>query len=88
MAWTIEYTKTALKQLKKLDQEGARRIVDYMTERIAPSDDPRSLGTALKGDLSIYWRYRVGDYRIICDIQDGKLQILVINLGDRKDIYE
>ncbi len=88
MAWTVEYTKTALKQLKKLDREGARRILDHMTERIAPSDDPRSLGTALKGDLSIYWRYRVGDYRIICDVRDGKLRILVINLGDRKDIYE
>ena len=88
MAWTVEYTKTALKQLKKLDQDGAHRILVYMTERIAPSDDPRSLGKALKGDLSSYWRYRVGDYRIICDIQDGKLRILVINLGDRKNIYK
>ena len=71
MAWTIDYTETARKTLRKLDKQTARRILDYMDERIAPADDPRASGKALTGPvLGAYWRYRVGDYRIICDIQD------------------
>lgn len=89
MAWTIDYTATARKQLKKLDKQAVRRIVDFMRERIAAHGEPRSLGKALSGpDLESYWRYRVGDYRIICDIQDGALRVLVIEVGDRKEIYK
>ena len=88
MAWTIDYTETARKQLRKLDRQTARRIVDFMDERIAAGEDLRSTGKALTGPmLGAYWRYRVGDCRIICDIQDGALRILVIEVGDRKAVY-
>ncbi len=88
MAWTISYTETALKQLKKLDRPVARRLVDFMDERVAGAADPRSAGHALTGPLlGSYWRYRVGDYRIICDLQDGALVVLVLQVGNRKDVY-
>ena len=87
MAWTIEYTDTAKSLLRKLDKQTARRIVDYMDERIAPLDDPRSTGKSLTGPLGGLWRYRVGDCRIICDIHDDALRVLVVKLGNRKNIY-
>ena len=88
MAWTISYTETARKQLRKLDKAIARRILDFMDERVAPQADPRSTGKALTGPLlGAYWRYRVGDYRIICDIQDGALCVLLIEIGNRKEVY-
>ena len=87
MAWTIEYAETAKKQLRKLDRVAARRILDFMDERIAPSDDPRELGKALKGDLGDLWRYRVGDFRIFCDIQDKVLTVLVLQIGNRREVY-
>ena len=87
MASTIEYAKSARDQLRKLDKPVARRIVDYMDQRIAPLENPRSVGKALRGPLGELWRYRVGDYRIICDIQDQKLTILVLQIGNRREIY-
>lgn len=88
MAWQIDYTRQAQRQLAKLDKAAARRILDYMDQQVAPKIDPRSLGKALTGQkLGSYWRYRVGDYRIICDIQDGKLHVLVISIGHRKQVY-
>lgn len=88
MAWTIEYTETAKKQLRKLDPPIARRILDFMDERIAGFGEPRSIGEALTGPtLGGFWRYRVGDYRIICDIQDGALRVLVIEIGNRREVY-
>ena len=87
MAWTIEYTNTAKGQLRKLDKQTARRIVDFMDERIAALDDPRSSGKALSGPLGAFWRYRVGDCRVICDIQDGALRVLVVQVGNRREIY-
>ena len=87
MAWTIEYADTAMGQLRKLDKQTARRIVDYMDERIAGLEDPRSTGKALTGPLGGLWRYRVGDYRVICDIQDGALRVLVVLVGNRREIY-
>ena len=87
MAWAIEYAETAKKQLRKLDKLAARRILDFMDERVATSDDPRAMGKALKGPLGDLWRYRVGDYRVICDIQDGRLTILVLQIGNRREIY-
>lgn len=68
MAWTIDYADSARKQLLKLDRPTARRIVDFMDTRVAV-DDPRSTGKALSGPLGGFWRYRVGDYRVICDIR-------------------
>lgn len=87
MAWTIDYTKTALSQLRKLDKQSARRILDFLDERVAQRDDPRSTGKALTGPLGGLWRYRVGDFRIVCEIQDGELRVLVIELCNRKEIY-
>ena len=87
MAWTIEYTETAKKQLKKLDKQTARRVLDFMDERIATRQDPCSTGKALTGPLGGLWRYRVGDLRVICDIQNGALRILVIELGNRREVY-
>jgi mRNA interferase RelE/StbE len=88
LAWTISYTETALKQLRKLDRSLARRLVDFMDERVAVQADPRSMGTALTGPLlGSYWRYRVGDYRIICDLQDDRVVVLVLEIGHRKEVY-
>ncbi len=72
MAWTIDYTDTAKQQLRKLDKHMARRIVDFMDERIAGLENPRSSGKALTGPLGGFWRYRVGDFRVVCDIQDRR----------------
>lgn len=88
MVWTINYTDSARRQLRKLDKQTARRILDFMDARIITQEDPRSNGKALTGPtLGAYWRYRVGDYRVICDIQDGALCVLVIEIGNRRDVY-
>ena len=87
MAWTIEYAKTAKDQLRKLDRTVARRILDFMDERIAPLENPRQSGKALKGPMSEFWRYRVGDYRVVCDIRDGVLTVLVLQIGNRREVY-
>ena len=87
LTWTIEYTATARTQLRKLDKQVARRIVDTMNERIAGLEDPRSLGNALTGPLGELWRYRVGDCRVICDIRDDALRVLVVRVGSRDKVY-
>lgn len=87
MGWTVEYAETAKGQLRKLDKQMARRIVDFMDERIAVLEDPRSTGKALVGPLGGLWRYRIGDCRVICDIQDGALRVLVVQVGNRREIY-
>ena len=87
MAWTIEYADTAKGQLRKLDKQTARRIVDFMDERIAGLENPRNSGKALTGPRGGFWRYRVGDCRVICDIQDDALRVLVVQVGNRREIY-
>lgn len=87
MVWTIDYTDTAKTQLRKLDKTSAKRILDFMDARIACRDDPRTTGKALTGPLGGLWRYRVGDFRVICEIQDGALRILVVQLGNRREVY-
>jgi mRNA interferase RelE/StbE len=88
LAWRIELTATAAKQLGKLDKGEAKRITNFLRQRLSTADDPRSTGKALTGPaLGTFWRYRLGDYRIICDIQDGALCILVIELGHRREVY-
>lgn len=87
MAWTIEYTETARRELRKLDKPWARRILDYMDQRVAPLENPRSLGKALHGPLGDLWRYRVGEYRIVCELLDQQLRVLVVRVGARKDVY-
>lgn len=85
MAWQIELTGSAEKELAKLDKPVAKRIIKFLRERV--SVDPRSSGKALKGDHSGLWRYRVGDYRVICEIFDDKISVLVIRVGHRKEVY-
>ena len=87
MAWTINYSERALKSLKKMDKQDARRILDFLEQRVASLADPRSLGKPLTGDLGIFWRYRVGNYRILCEVQDEKLVILTALIGHRKTVY-
>ena len=87
MAWTIEYAATAKSQLRKLDRQAARRIVEYLESRVAGLDDPRSIGKALVGPLGGLWRYRVGSCRVICDVQDRVLRVLVVRIGNRRDVY-
>ena len=87
MAWTIDYTDTARLQLQKLDKKTARRILDYMDERIVPLEDPRRSGKALTGPLGTFWRYCVGACRVICDIQGGAMRVLVVRIGARDKVY-
>lgn len=87
MAWTIKYADTAVRQLKKLDRPVARRILDYMDDRVATAENPHSLGKALTGPMGGLWRFRVGDYRVVCEIRDDELVVLVLEIGDRKEIY-
>ena len=87
MAWTIEITRTAEKQIKKLHRQAQESIVRFLRERLKPADNPRQWGRPLHGDKGGLWRYRVGDYRLICDIQDEKITLLVLQVGHRKDVY-
>lgn len=88
MAWRIELDDAAKKDLAKLDKQVARRITTFLRERLAVLDDPRSIGEALKGSrLGEFWKYRVGDYRIIAHIEDGQLRILVVRIGNRREVY-
>jgi len=87
LAWKIDYTETARKQLKKLDKPAARRILDFLDDRVAKQDDPRALGKALSGPLGTLWRYRIGDYRAICELQHQAVTVLVIRIGHRREVY-
>lgn len=86
MAWTIRVSERAVREMRKMDRQVARRIRDELGE-IAGLDDPRSRGKALTGNLAGLWRYRVGDYRIVCDIEDGELVVLVIDVAHRREVY-
>ena len=88
MAWRIDYLRSARKSAERLDPQVGGRIRDYLYQPVAALDDPRAIAKPLKGPLATYWRFRVGDYRIICDIQDSRLVILVIAVGHRSDIYQ
>lgn len=88
MAWTIDYDRNVRKAIEKLDHVIRKRIRTFLHERVALLDDPRTLGRALEGQqFNRFWRYRVGDYRIICDIQDNRLIVLVIEVGHRREVY-
>lgn len=88
MAWEIELSQVAEKKIEKLGSEPARRILVFLFDRLAKLEDPRKLGDALHGSrLGDLWRYRVGDYRVICEIQDKLVKVLVVNVGHRSGIY-
>jgi mRNA interferase RelE/StbE len=85
--WTIEIKHTAEKQIQKLDRKAQELIVQFLRERVAPADNPRQWGKPLHGEKRGLWRYRVGDYRLICDIQDERITVLILTVGHRKDVY-
>lgn len=87
MAWQIELSAGAEKALSKMDRQNAKRITSFLRERVGMSDDPRATGKSLTGPLSGYWRYRVGDYRILCEIQDARILVFVLSVGHRGDVY-
>ena len=87
MAWRVEINKEVQREMRKLDKETARRITSKMRE-VSQLDDPRSMGKPLVGNLAGLWRYRVGDYRIVCDIEDGVLVILVVDVAHRREVYK
>lgn len=84
---TVAYTVLALKQLKKMDKQVSKRILDYMDE-VAKLDNPRERGKMLVGNLIGFWRYRVGDYRVLCKIKDNELVITVVDVGHRREVYD
>jgi mRNA interferase RelE/StbE len=86
--WTVEFDDAAAKELRKLDRQVQQEILRYLRERIATGEDPRRFGKPLARGLAGLWRYRVRDYRIICNIEEGKLLVLVVRVAHRKDIYE
>lgn len=88
MVWRVEFAAPALRELDKLDRQVARRIVAFLHDRVVARGDPRSVGQALKGsELGELWKYRIGDHRLIVDIEDSVLRVLVLRVGNRKDVY-
>lgn len=87
MQWTIKYTQTALKGLLSIDKKHAQKIKKYLEEKIAVSENPRAFGKALTSNLSGLWRYRIGDYRVVAEIQDNTFIILAVGIGHRSKIY-
>ena len=88
MAWRIEIARPAERDLDRLDPTVAKRLLAFLHDRLSALEDPRSLGEALRGArLGSLWKYRVGDYRIITSIEDGRLTILVVRFGHRRDVY-
>jgi len=89
MAWNIELSPAARKNLAKIDSPEAKRVLLFLHERVRLLDDSRSVGGPLKGSrFSGLWRYRPGDYRILCEIQDEKIKILVLLIGHRREVYK
>jgi mRNA interferase RelE/StbE len=88
VTWRIEYLRSAQKSAGSLDAQTRKRIRAYLHERVAQAEDPRKLAKPLAGRFAPYWRFKVGDYRIICEIQDDRLVVLVIAMGHHRDIYQ
>lgn len=87
MAWRIEISRTAERQITKLPRPIEQAIVRFLRQRLASSDNPRQWGKPLRGEKKGLWRYRIGDHRLICDIQDERIAVLVLTVGHRKDVY-
>jgi mRNA interferase RelE/StbE len=88
LKWTIEFDPAAQRELDKLDKPIARRISRFLHERIAELDDPRKIGERLQGTFSEFWKYRVGDYRIICSLEHDRFVVLVLRIGHRREVYK
>lgn len=88
MAWKIEFERAAARELEALGEAAVRRILTFLHRRLAPREDPRSLGQALRGSrLGEFWKYRIGDYRVIARIEDAEVRILVVRVGHRGNVY-
>lgn len=87
LTWAVEFDARAARELRKLDRQVQREILGYFRERIATDEAPRRFGKSLSRELTGLWRYRVGDYRMICNIEDDKLVVLVVRVSHRKDVY-
>jgi len=88
MTWKVEFDRAAERDLDKLDPQTARRILTFLHGRVAKLSDPRSIGEALHGSrFGSFWKYRVGDYRIIASIEDGNLRVLIVRIGNRREVY-
>lgn len=87
MSWDYKISERALKQLKQLDKKAAAQIIRFLDERIPGTEDPRQWGQQLKGELNNIWRYRCGDYRILCQLQSNVFIVLILEAGHRKEIY-
>lgn len=87
MAWRVEFESQAEKELGRLDPQYAKRILKYLFERIATDEDPRRFGDPLRSNLAGLWKYRIGNYRVICEIQEEVLLVLVVRVGHRREVY-
>jgi len=88
MAYNVELSAEVARELGKLDRQHAKRILKFLHERVAKLDNPRRIGKALHGSrLGEFWKYRVGDYRLICKIEDHRLIVLILRIGHRKELY-
>jgi mRNA interferase RelE/StbE len=89
LAWTVEFSSGARKDLRRLDPQVARRVTAFLRERIATDEDPRRIGTSLEGSrLGEFWKYRSGDWRMICRIEDARVLVLVLRVGHRSEVYK
>ncbi|SOC41601.1 type II toxin-antitoxin system RelE family toxin [Salinicoccus kekensis] len=88
MKYRVVYEKRAIKSLAKIDKGQQRMIISWIEKNLQNSNNPKHNGKALKGQLKEYWRYRVGNYRILAEINENEVKIVIINIGHRKDIYK
>ena len=88
MAWKVEITPEARAEIKKLGEAEAQRILKFLFERLQNREDPREIGEYLKGNLREFWRYRVGDYRIFCRLEDSIVTVFVVHIGHRREVYK
>jgi mRNA interferase RelE/StbE len=88
LAWGIDFDPAAFKELSRLDNQIQRRILRYLRERVAGEDDPHRFGKALRGERVGLWRYRVGDYRIVCAVEDEGRRVRVLRIGHRRSVYD
>ena len=86
--WSLEFTERANKDFKKLDTEAYRRITNFIDKSLLTAENPRLLGKSLSGNLKEFWRYRIGDYRLICEIVDHKLTIIAVKIDHRSKVYK
>ena len=87
MSWRVELSEQVRRQLQRLDREPRRRIERFMVERLTTEEDPRRLGAPLQGTMAGLWRYRIGDYRLLCRIEDGRCVVLALAVGHRREVY-